>query len=1378
MQVSGAFQGLWRGDGPVEHGPRGPGIGDDVAGGPPRRVSVQKPLRPVSDLTLQWVPSIHTLDTVAQAQLQYYEQVRELQQMQRRSAAAAAVAATTASDDDDHHHHHHHHSHPPSARSDALLGPAITVGTGIASRSSTDEVDCPPSLYGRFGHAATATPHGVLVIGGCTFPRYAYRPGCPGKQSKRHGAARTHAHAHTHGHDMGGVGEDEAGSRKERCAICRCLAERATARARRRARRKAAALVPKPSDAASSTASVPPAASFDDNGSMSERDSTDISNASDSGSGTDHSNGDLPSDLSDFNEDDEEAGFEHLCEDDGEDDEHASGPDAYHRRDHGRANKCASETRAETEMEVESGLVVRANEELLCPLFMAERGAALAENDGRKRGESSNERHRHDHSMKTCENDGEDDFLAVDPLTLPQKPRSARGRVVQLRMLPVTLDILSPYNVWTRPQPERGGTPDPDIQYTRQMQEMQRQQQQEQQRQRQREEEEQQQQQHYQQMQRDRFQPLHHQRDNSPSNITETGTLNMSFSDVHDISHHPTPPSASSNPASSSPSSSMSVGPVSAHAAAAAAAAAETEGALRTDMDLIASPASPDYNTADYPPPMSPSYDPAIGGVPGQIPSSAGDLDPSSSTAHVPPMQAGHAHAHSVRAPPPAGVACHTLNYVPGTDTCLLFGGLYPSRRPFRAESVPWVEDQMHGEAQPPTQGSGMMPSSYLYALSLTTWRWSRPDLVHDQAYSARPLPRYGHSAAVFAGRLVVFGGAMVAFGLVPSARTPTLGESSSSHVSGGAASAGGTGGHVASGHTLRKELNSSCVITTSIVPINDIMVFDLQTNMWFPFLPTGQPPSPRLFHASALASDSFIVFGGLGPAPANPSTFIPLNDLYVCHLRAKTWTQIDVGPSPGRPLPLPRYGHTMHFVSGGETGNVLLVLGGFGCEVSSIFHNGIDETLARTLAPGSSDFRTMVSQWLKLAPKPAVLHDVWALELDPPSSYSPASASTSTSASGSVPSPSFASPSLSSPHEPHWAVVRLQGAASSPRAFHCSLAMRIDEFDTRLLVLGGISSTSQHRQTAARRGTASSGARHGRAAVMKTHNATAINEMKGDWEGEEGGVVYRSRSKRKRGEDGDGGDDDDDDDDDDRDEGRDLRDDDDASFDSMKDNLTDKHAATSDRIVLTTTPSVSALNTSSSSSSQAPRYPSGFVQSSVKRRSPSPPAAPREPPATPTSSSTTSSSSSSSATANATSTAGPFVPLCGSPSPLNARPINESYVSTTDSSSKEREWEGGVRGARGGRLGGESRSDFYVCLLPYAVHLESAAAPTHDAVSRAQRSRSQAIESLRLRNHNHQAEALSAGAAFGLPSGELILHPPSVLSLRLQRRAHTSSTS
>jgi len=107
----------------------------------------------------------------------------------------------------------------------------------------------------------------------------------------------------------------------------------------------------------------------------------------------------------------------------------------------------------------------------------------------------------------------------------------------------------------------------------------------------------------------------------------------------------------------------------------------------------------------------------------------------------------------------------------------------------------------------------------------------------------------------------------------------------------------------------------------TTAAETNDVLSFDLATNVWTTLTPSGTPPDARQGHTAVYdsAGDRMIVYGGYNPASARPY----YGDVWALALSGTpSWTRLD---SPGLPAPARAY-HAAAFDRGGSR---LIVTGG-----------------------------------------------------------------------------------------------------------------------------------------------------------------------------------------------------------------------------------------------------------------------------------------------------------------------------------------------------------------------------------------------------------------------------------------------------------------
>eukprot|EP01147_Barroeca_monosierra_P008382 gene8383-10202_t len=104
----------------------------------------------------------------------------------------------------------------------------------------------------------------------------------------------------------------------------------------------------------------------------------------------------------------------------------------------------------------------------------------------------------------------------------------------------------------------------------------------------------------------------------------------------------------------------------------------------------------------------------------------------------------------------------------------------------------------------------------------------------------------------------------------------------------------------------------------------NDLHCFDTETNTWKALTPTGQPPSPRDFHTTAVCNEKIYVFGGAKEIESQ-NVFEYYNDVVVYDTVRNSWMQ----PPCGTSKPSVRWGHAADTYQ-----NKMIIFGGTASEV------------------------------------------------------------------------------------------------------------------------------------------------------------------------------------------------------------------------------------------------------------------------------------------------------------------------------------------------------------------------------------------------------------------------------------------------------------
>lgn len=208
------------------------------------------------------------------------------------------------------------------------------------------------------------------------------------------------------------------------------------------------------------------------------------------------------------------------------------------------------------------------------------------------------------------------------------------------------------------------------------------------------------------------------------------------------------------------------------------------------------------------------------------------------------------------------------------------------------------------------------------YVLDVDSNQWTQV-----RCKGTPPTPRYGHSAALVAARIVFFGGLgengplRDLHALDTTAMTWYQGPSS--------------GGAPAARHAHSSSLHGTRLLVFGGAgashTFGDVHILDLASMAWTEPTTSGPAPTPRMGHAALMANDQLIVHGGfyLPPVARKATSFTIggvlhdsyLNDVRVLDVNTLVWSRMRTHGAP----PSGCFGHSLAL-----SGDDLLVLGGW----------------------------------------------------------------------------------------------------------------------------------------------------------------------------------------------------------------------------------------------------------------------------------------------------------------------------------------------------------------------------------------------------------------------------------------------------------------
>jgi len=186
--------------------------------------------------------------------------------------------------------------------------------------------------------------------------------------------------------------------------------------------------------------------------------------------------------------------------------------------------------------------------------------------------------------------------------------------------------------------------------------------------------------------------------------------------------------------------------------------------------------------------------------------------------------------------------------------------------------------------------------------------KWSRVMPASGDA----PTPRGGHTAVVFQGRVLIFGGCD-GWNYFNDAHNFTFARGAWDKVR----VTGTAPGARSAPATVVHEPQAAMFVFggyDGTRSLNDLFRFDLHRSEWSHVRVSGTPPSPRGGHTAVVYGDHMYTFGG-------KSGRSPFNDLCAFDFERQQWSAVD----PGLPDPAPRCAHVciVH-------GSSLFVFGGY----------------------------------------------------------------------------------------------------------------------------------------------------------------------------------------------------------------------------------------------------------------------------------------------------------------------------------------------------------------------------------------------------------------------------------------------------------------